>query len=85
MVEKERTRKKTVVTQTKTIQFVKEEQDPAKTKKSKPPLLDKSIDWELRVDLDRRLVFPNVVETTLRPDKGVKDIDSSRANHARGG
>jgi hypothetical protein len=43
MVEKERTKKKTVVTQTKTIQFVKGGQDPAKTKKSKPStLLDKS-------------------------------------------
>ena len=25
-------------------------------------------DWELRVDLDRKLVFPNVVETNRRPD-----------------
>ena len=24
--------------------------------------------WELRVDLDRKLVFPNIVETNLRPD-----------------
>ena len=24
--------------------------------------------WEVRVDLDMKVVFPNVVETNLRPD-----------------
>ena len=31
-------------------------------------MLDRGHDWELRVDLDRKLVFPNIVETNLRPD-----------------
>ena len=31
-------------------------------------VLNRGHDWELRVDLDRKLVFPNIVETNLRPD-----------------
>jgi hypothetical protein len=47
--------------------YVKDGQDPANNMTNKPSLLDKSTDWEQRVDLDRRLVFPDVAETTLRP------------------
>ena len=32
-------------------------------------MLDRGHDWELRVDLDRELVFPNIVEINLRPDE----------------
>ena len=31
-------------------------------------MLDRGHDWELRVDLDRKLVFPKIVEINLRPD-----------------
>ena len=31
-------------------------------------VLDRGHDWEIRVDLDRKLVFLNIVETNLRPD-----------------
>ena len=31
-------------------------------------LLNRAKDWELRVDLDKRLVFPCEIETRLRPD-----------------
>ena len=31
-------------------------------------LLERGRDWELRVDLHRKLLFPNIMETTLRPD-----------------
>ena len=31
-------------------------------------VLDRGHDWELGVDLDRKLVFPNIVETNLRLD-----------------
>ena len=30
-------------------------------------LLNRAINWELRVDLDKRLVFPFEIETRLRP------------------
>jgi hypothetical protein len=49
--------KKSVVTQTKIIQFIKEGQDPAKIKKSKPSLLDKNTDCELREHLKGNLSF----------------------------
>lgn len=31
-------------------------------------VFDTGRDWELRVDLDRKLAFQDIVETTLRPD-----------------
>ena len=31
-------------------------------------VLDRGGDWELRVDLDRKLVFPEIMDSTLRPD-----------------
>ena len=32
------------------------------------PVLDRGHDWELRVDLYRMLVFPNILETNQRLD-----------------
>lgn len=41
----------------------------AKSTTNPPSILHQATDWELRVDLKRRLVFPQeVVATTLRPD-----------------
>ncbi|KAH3810282.1 hypothetical protein DPMN_138672, partial [Dreissena polymorpha] len=37
-------------------------------KPTKASILDGTRDWKIEVDLGRRLVFPNVVQTTLRPD-----------------
>ena len=34
-------------------------------------MLDRGHDWELRVDLDRKLFFPNIVESNLRPGADV--------------
>ena len=31
-------------------------------------LLNRGLDWELGVDLDRKLIFSNIVKTNLRPD-----------------
>ena len=31
-------------------------------------MLDRGHDWELRVDLDRKLVIPKIMEINLRPD-----------------
>ncbi|XP_069114334.1 uncharacterized protein [Argopecten irradians] len=31
-------------------------------------ILDGAQNWEMRVDLDRRLVFPDIIQTNLRPD-----------------
>ena len=62
-VSRRRVKKKTV------INFVKEGEV---VKKSHPSdrygLLDKPSDWKSEVDLDGRLLFPEIVPTTLRPD-----------------
>lgn len=31
-------------------------------------MFDTGGDWELRVDLDRKIAFSDIVETTLQPD-----------------
>lgn len=40
-----------------------------KLKSSKPGINETTheCNWELMVDLDKKFVFPNIVETTLRP------------------
>ena len=52
------------------IPFIKGGESGSMTsvKQKRGSLLDKSETWEMRVDLDKRLVFPEVVQTTLRPD-----------------
>ena len=51
------------------IEFVPQGSKPASAKaRSKPHLLQKAQDWELRVDVGKRLKFPDIVTSTLRPD-----------------
>ncbi|XP_052280752.1 uncharacterized protein LOC127878274 [Dreissena polymorpha] len=50
------------------VAFVKSGETGKTQKPTKASILDGSRDWKMEVDLDRRLVFPNVVQTTLRPD-----------------
>ena len=55
------------------FKFVKAGQKVSKTNETKQRehsvgLLNRAQDWELRVDLDKRLVFPCEIETRLRPD-----------------
>ena len=55
------------------MKFVKAGQKVSKTNETKHRdhsvgLLNRAQDWELRVDLDKRLVFPCEIETRLRPD-----------------
>ncbi|KAM7009825.1 scavenger receptor cysteine-rich domain-containing protein DMBT1-like [Tautogolabrus adspersus] len=56
----------------KAITFVRKEDKAHKTStatKNTPSTLQRASDWELRVDLKRRLVFPqDVAVTSLRPD-----------------
>ena len=48
------------------IQFVRQSEATAdKRAPRQKAVLDRGRDWELRVDLDRKLVFPNIVETSL--------------------
>ncbi len=69
ILEQERTRKR----QRKSkplpgITFLKEGTKPSGPNKSRVSLLQSAQAWELRVDLKRRLQFPDVVHTSWRPD-----------------
>ena len=50
------------------INFVKEGQTGKKTKATTTSILDESDCSEMKVDLGRQLVFPNIIHTAHRPD-----------------
>ena len=54
--------------QPKTIHFVKEGQPAPKGKRTTSSVLDEADNWNMAVDLQKKLVFPEVVQTNLRPD-----------------
>jgi hypothetical protein len=66
ILEKEKKKKRPKCTGFTAISFVREGEMAQKTCKL-TGILPQASDWELQVDLDRRLVFP-VVQTNLRPD-----------------
>ena len=57
---------------------------------SRKSVLDRRHDWEFRVDLDRKLVFSNIVDTNLRPDAvlvslaAIEDVSRNRVERAMG-
>ena len=69
MLEVERRSKRTTDQKPGQIQFVRQGEATAdKRAPSRKSVLDRGHDWELRLDLDRKLVFPQIVEINLRPD-----------------
>ena len=66
-MERERTRKRKKQ-KPQGIQFVKSGQPAPKSISARTSVLDESDNWEMSVDLGKKLVFPNIVQTTLRPD-----------------
>lgn len=66
-LERERTKKRTRQ-KPRLIQFVKEGQKAPKQLQATHSILDESDKWEMSVDLKQKLVFPNIIQTTLRPD-----------------
>ncbi|XP_053380041.1 uncharacterized protein LOC128548701 [Mercenaria mercenaria] len=66
-LERERTKKREKQSP-QVIQFVKEGQTAPKKKAATTSLLDESDKWEMAVDLRRKLIFPDIVQTNLRPD-----------------
>lgn len=50
------------------IQFIREREKPSSSKETKNGLLQAAQSWEMRLDLRRKLQFPQVVRTSLRPD-----------------
>ena len=67
VTERERTKKRTSCKMTG-VNFAKEGARPENKKGCESSVLDRGGDWEFRVDLDRMLVFPEIVDTTIIPD-----------------
>ena len=60
--------------------------ETARTSSERSSILDGSV-WQMKVDLMRKLVFPDVIQTSLRPDCGLQKAKDNhhRANSAMGG
>jgi hypothetical protein len=67
VLERERRKERTVSNGPRLIGFVREGAGKVSTSVS-TGLLYGAEKWEMRVDLGRKLVFPDIVHTTLRPD-----------------
>jgi len=50
------------------ITFVKPGETMTRATPQKASIFDGATGWNMEVDLQRRLVFPDIVQTTLRPD-----------------
>lgn len=55
-------------TQIPSLQFIRAGEQPTGKRKTKNNLLHGAQGWELRADLGRKLTFPSIVHTNLRPD-----------------
>ncbi|XP_033725208.1 uncharacterized protein LOC117315172 [Pecten maximus] len=76
VVEEERRKKRPRATTGKGKVFVKQGETVEGRKAARTSLLDRGQDWELQVDLDGKLVFPCIVDTTLRLDMFLKSTTS---------
>ena len=68
VLEEERKRKRPAHQNRKGIKFVKQGEKTSSVKQDHQGILCVSKSWEMNVDIGRRLVFPGIVQTTLRPD-----------------
>ena len=50
------------------VSFIKAGETTARGGKQQPSIHDGTTEWNMEVDLGKRLVFPDIVQTTLRPD-----------------
>lgn len=50
------------------VQFVKEGETVKRRADEKFGILDQADDWKMVVDLDKKLTFPEIISTNLRPD-----------------
>ncbi len=84
ILEQERTRKRQHQSKPPPgITFFKEGTKPSGPNKSRVSLMQSAQAWKLRVDLKRRLQFPDVVHTTLRPDAFLFSTER-KENHSSG-
>ena len=68
MIEKQRKDAKHIRDKPIKIQFVKEGEVGQKSKKNISGMLNQAKDWQLEVDLGKKMQFPDIVPTNLRPD-----------------
>ena len=70
VIEKQRREVRTLKKKSIQIQFVKEGETTRGNimNSTKSGILDQAKDWQLEVKLDRKLRFPEIVPTNLRPD-----------------
>lgn len=69
IIEQERCKKRSAGgSQKKAITFIKKGARPRSSSTRKPNLLQAAYSWEMSVDFGRRMQFPEVVHTNLRPD-----------------
>ena len=70
MIEKQRREVRTQKKKLLQIQCVKEGETTIVNimNNTKSGILDQAKDWQLEVDLDRQLRFPEIVQTNLKPD-----------------
>ncbi|CAC5381746.1 unnamed protein product [Mytilus coruscus] len=64
----ERRKKRPSKTEAKQIRFVREGDTGHATMSQQHFILDKGSEWNMRADIGKKLVFPECVQTTLRPD-----------------
>ncbi|XP_063420791.1 uncharacterized protein LOC134706007 [Mytilus trossulus] len=68
VIEKQRRDAKQTKNKPMKIQFVKEGEIGQKSKQNTSGMLHQAKDWQLEVDLGKKLQFPDIVPTNLRPD-----------------
>ena len=68
ILEIERKKKRSPSKQKNYIRFVKPGEKIPTEKFERRSILERSQSWDMKVDLGRKLVFPDIVHTTLRPD-----------------
>ncbi|KAL7888874.1 hypothetical protein AOLI_G00038480 [Acnodon oligacanthus] len=67
-LEQERKKKRQPLWKITSIQFVRDSEEPPTTETRRTSLLQMAQSWEMKVDLGGRLQFPQIAQTTLRPD-----------------
>lgn len=49
-------------------QFIRAGEQPSTTRSAGTNIFQKALEWEMKVDLGRKLIFPPIVHSTLRPE-----------------
>jgi len=67
-LETERKKERKSTLQHGRVSFIKAGETTGRGEKQQASILDGTTGWNMEVDLGKKLVFPDIVQTTLRPD-----------------